>query len=236
MNLATNFQTLQQDAAFINQVPVKYLGSFCKLAVSSMIEGVNKEKISKAASSLEQDEEIVTNAIRALAQILKLLASASPQKASKKTYMETFTPLKLTEEAYDAIYEFYQSVHGDLRSILTQFKIETSRYHKFDWRLDIQIGSRALHRRVDPVYLCELQTSKRTQNEANGKQSNNDSDEKHTENEDNSKQSKKRENIEFEKTLFECNYATLGHMIEQFEQALRETQQSWYKKVSRQTK
>merc|ERR1712154_641171 len=120
-----------------------------------------------------------------------------------------------------------KNVHGTLRDVLRQFKIETSRYHKFDWRLDVQIGSRTLHRRVDPVYLCELQTTTTKKRENIQDDTNHfDSDEKNAEHDNN------KNNVEFEKTLFECNYANLENMIKEFEQALRETQQSWYKKVS----
>ena len=53
------------------------LPSFCKLAKNSVIDGIDHEKIGKAAKSLEQSEEIVSNAVRALAQILTLLAFLS---------------------------------------------------------------------------------------------------------------------------------------------------------------
>eukprot|EP00485_Elphidium_margaritaceum_P023942 CAMPEP_0202712444 /NCGR_PEP_ID=MMETSP1385-20130828/39976_1 /ASSEMBLY_ACC=CAM_ASM_000861 /TAXON_ID=933848 /ORGANISM="Elphidium margaritaceum" /LENGTH=224 /DNA_ID=CAMNT_0049372481 /DNA_START=57 /DNA_END=731 /DNA_ORIENTATION=+ len=224
MNLATNFETLQSDCALINELPLKYLPSFCKLSVNAIKDGINHDKIAKAAQSLNTSAETVTNAICALAQIFKLLCSASVQKASKKVYQETFLPLSLNENVSDAIYEYYSEVHMELRQMLTQFKIKTDRYHTFDWRLDVQIGSRALHRRVDPVYLCELQSTT----------SNMDSN-------DNSKKleasnNAQSDNTQLEKTLFECDYASLENMIQQFELALRETQQSWYKKVSRQTK
>ena len=270
MNLAANFQTLQQDCEFINQLPTKCilnaylyiyiymilqsnlkmhsqknsdLPRFCKLALRSVIDGVDNEKISKAAKSLEQDEDIVKNAVRALAQILTMLASASVYVVPQKVYKETLIPMKLNNEASDTIYKYYETVHNVLRDVLRQFKIETSRYHKFDWRLDIQIGSRALHRRVDPVFLCELQTSTTKGNNNHNNNNNNNNNNNDNDDEKDIQQQQKNDNnnnkndiIEFEKTLFETNFATLENMIEQFEQALRETQQSWYKKVSRQTK
>eukprot|EP01084_Bolivina_argentea_P219137 371728_1 len=176
MNLAANFQALQEDCSLINQIPTKYLARFCKMAVKSIIDGENAQQIGKAAKSLEQDEEVIKNTVRGLAQILTMLASASVYVVSKKIYKETLLPIQLTEEASNGIYEYYQNVHHTLRDVLRQFKIETSRYHAFDWRLDIQTGSRALHRRVDPVYVCQLQTS-------NNKQSNHiDTDQKESEN------------------------------------------------------
>eukprot|EP00486_Rosalina_sp_Unknown_P013544 CAMPEP_0201580446 /NCGR_PEP_ID=MMETSP0190_2-20130828/46258_1 /ASSEMBLY_ACC=CAM_ASM_000263 /TAXON_ID=37353 /ORGANISM="Rosalina sp." /LENGTH=230 /DNA_ID=CAMNT_0048016497 /DNA_START=21 /DNA_END=713 /DNA_ORIENTATION=+ len=230
MNLAANFEALQEDCAFINQLEIKHLPRFCKIALRSVIDGEDKDKIRSAAKSLNQDEDIVRNAVRALAQILTMLASASVYIVPQQVYKETLVPMKLSNEASDAIYEYYSTVHNVLRDVLRQFKIETARYHKFDWRLDIQIGSRALHRRVDPVFLCELQT-------ASSKRSKKDNDDSKESDENNQNNQNNQNDIkEFEKTLFECNFATLENMIQQFEQALRETQQSWYRKVERQTK
>eukprot|EP01083_Nonionella_stella_P248545 860377_1 len=229
MNVAANFDVLQNDCSFINQLQAKYLPRFCKLAVKSIIDGENTSQISKAAKSLEQDEDVVKNAVRALAQILTMLASASVYVVAENVFQETLLPMKLNKEALKSIYEYYQSVHSTLRDVLRQFKIETSRYHQFDWRLDVQISSRALHRRVDPVYLCQLQTTT-TKPSISANDNAFDSDEKKDSNEQNNN------NTSFENTVFECNFANLENMISQFEQALRETKQSWYKKVSRQTK
>ena len=199
----------------------------CKLATKSIIDGEGHESISKAAKSLEEDEDTVRRAVRALAQILTMLSSSSVYVVSEKVYLETLKDMKLSQSASSAIYAYYKNVHGTLRDVLTQFKIDTARYHSFDWRLDIQIGSRALHRRVDPVYLCELQTS------SSNKMDKNILDDMK---EDEDMNTVKTKTNECEKTLFECDYANLENMIEELEQALRETQQSWYKKVSRQTK
>lgn len=223
MNLAANFDALQEDCAFINQLETKPLQRFCKIALRSVIDGEDREKIKSAAKSFNQDEDIVRNAVRALAQILTMLASASVYVVPQQIYQETLMPMKLSKEASNTIYQYYSTVHNVLRDVLRQFKIETARYHKFDWRLDIQIGSRALHRRVDPVFLCELQTATPTKNNKN-----NNNDDDNDNNDDDLKESVQDNNKndndikEFEKTLFECNFATLENMIEQFEQALRE--------------
>lgn len=185
-----------------------------------MIDGEEREKIRSAAKSLNQDEDTVRNAVRALAQILTMLASASVYVVPQQIYKETLIPMKLTNEASDAIYEYYSTVHNVLRDVLRQFTIETSRYHKFDWRLDIQIGSRALHRRVDPVFLCQLQTTSNDDID-NDNNKDNDDDEKESD-QDNMRNKNKNDIKEFENTLFECNYATLENVIEEFEQALRE--------------
>ena len=185
-----------------------------------MIDGEEREKIRSAAKSLNQDEDTVRNAVRALAQILTMLASASVYVVPQQIYKETLIPMKLTNEASDAIYEYYSTKHNVLRDVLRQFTIETSRYHKFDWRLDIQIGSRALHRRVDPVFLCQLQTTSNDDID-NDNNKDNDDDEKESD-QDNMRNKNKNDIKEFENTLFECNYATLENMIEEFEQALRE--------------
>ena len=87
--------------------------------------------------------------------------------------------------------------------------------------MDIQIGSRALHRRVDPVFLCELQTAS-LQKEAKHKQSSNNNDNDDDDTKESIQDKNKSDIKEFEKTLFECNFATLENMIEEFEQALRE--------------
>ena len=205
------------------------LGRMCKLATKSIIDGEGHESISKAAKSLEKNEDTVRGAVRALAQILTMLSSSSVYVVSEKVYLETLKDMKLSQSASSAIYAYYKNVHGTLRDVLTQFKIDTARYHSFDWRLDIQIGSRALHRRVDPVYLCELQTSSSNTT----KMEKNVLDDMKEDDDANTADTKSKE---CEKTLFECDYANLENMIEELEQALRETQQSWYKKVSRQTK
>ena len=213
------------------------LSRFCKLAVRSIIDGENSNQINKAATSLELDEDAVSGAVRALAQILVMLASASKNIVSDKMYKETLVPMKLSDDASTAIYGYYQLVHHQLRDVLRQFTIDTSRYQSLDWRLDIQVGSRSLHHRVDPVFLCELQTTG-TKTQKTEDVGSFDSDEKS--NGDDGPSSAvgtlKNGTTQNEKTLFECDYANLENMITQFEQALRETRQSWYKKVSRQTK
>lgn len=167
----------------------------------SIIDGENLQQIAKAAKSLEQDEDTVKGAVRALTQMLTMLASASVYAVSEKVFAETLSPMKLSAEALSAIFVFYSGVHGQLRDVLRQFKIETSRHHTFDWRLDVEIGSRALHRRVDPVYLCELQTASTKRKDGE------DEKEKAVESESGSASV-----LSVEHTLFECDFANLENI------------------------
>ena len=129
--------------------------------------------------------------------------------------------------------QLYSTYHSSLREILTQFKIETPQYNSFDWRLDIQIASRSLHKTVKPIFLCQMSTILKKENELdkidnlnlNNNNDNSIDDDSKTDNDneyininddDSSNNDDKKKINNIDNIMFECDYANLDNMINKY--------------------
>ena len=55
-------------------------------------------------------------------------------------------------------YQLYQENCHEIRSILSEMSMDLPHYHNLEWRLDVQLASRALQRQAQPSVLFRLHT------------------------------------------------------------------------------
>ena len=56
--------------------------------------------------------------------------------------------------------QFYLSSGKDVRAQLSESSLQLPHYVNLDWRLDVQLGSRALRQQFEPTLMLELETQK----------------------------------------------------------------------------
>ena len=56
------------------------------------------------------------------------------------------------------LFQLYQEHCSEIRSILGQKAMDLPHYHDLEWRLEVQLSSRALSRQVEPAVLLRLHT------------------------------------------------------------------------------
>ena len=132
---------------------------------------------------LEQDKDTILSGIRALSQIFTMFSSHDTEIVDEVDFNDGISLLELNKESQAAVYQTYCQVHILLRDVINDFRIETPIYQSFDWRLDIEIASRSLHRRADPKFLCQLQTRKVNKLENNDNNNNSNISSKNNANE-----------------------------------------------------
>ena len=57
-----------------------------------------------------------------------------------------------------SLFQLYQEHCSEIRSILGQKAMDLPHYHDLEWRLEVQLSSRALSRQVEPTVLLRLHT------------------------------------------------------------------------------
>mmetsp|Transcript_77364 Transcript_77364/g.94841 ORF Transcript_77364/g.94841 Transcript_77364/m.94841 type:complete len:239 (+) Transcript_77364:30-746(+) len=238
MNIAADTNSLKSDCVILNEIPNKGIEKFCKISVKSIVDGIKTDQIIKLAKVLEKSQEIIQKCVYAISQLFTILASNTIGEYDEQQFYVNISPLfGFNKNTAKIIYSCYTQYHHTLREMLSQFKIDTPLYHNFDWRLDIQIASRAIHKTVKPVFLCKITTQMNGNESSNKTIKSNDNDDIKTDigDETNNILSNNNNN-KLDDIIFECDYANLDNMISKLSDALNETSQSWYKKVSRQTK
>ena len=55
-------------------------------------------------------------------------------------------------------HQLYQENCQEIRSILSEMAMDLPHYHNLEWRLDVQVASRALQRQAHPSVLLRLHT------------------------------------------------------------------------------
>ncbi|ETO33184.1 hypothetical protein RFI_03923 [Reticulomyxa filosa] len=216
MDIVAQNPKLKEDCSLLNNLDQKCMWKrlftflkkrFCQVAVSSIVEGIDNDALLSLAESLKQEPEAIQKIIRALAEIFTVSASSGVEPISDSGFNQFAEMVGLNAQAY-------VEVHIKLREILKQFEIQVPSYRKLDWRLDVQLASRASQRRVDPVFLCQLEIASKTPPSVTDIKTDDNGNVSHA------------GHTKSEKILFESDFANIENMISELEQALEETHQT----------
>jgi hypothetical protein len=60
----------------------------------------------------------------------------------------------------NSLAQFYLGSGKDVRAQLSESSLQLPHYVNLDWRLDVQLGSRALRQQFEPTLMLELETQK----------------------------------------------------------------------------
>lgn len=154
--MATQLKADGDEIALLRDLPVEFLGEFCRLAVSLLLSGGSGGKpYAAAAKQLKVPAERVEAAVAALAQALMVGARRG---LSEKAFAGTLEELRLGDERVAAVVEAHAANWRRVRQYLSDSGPQLPHYADVSWRIDVQLASRTLRKRVEPTFLLRLDT------------------------------------------------------------------------------
>lgn len=164
---------------------------------------------SRAASSLSLTPSQVQSSIEALSA---LFLFATKKGWNDTQFTQAVAELQFPAPLSSSILSVYTSQRAELRYSLQAGESTLEHYEDLSWRVDVEIGNSALRHMNESIYVCELSTSNRGVGETEYSE-----DEK-------------------KKHLFEADFATMKHVEEVLEQAIKEVNTKQAKKILRYVK
>jgi len=146
---------------FLTQIDAEAVGEFCKLALEFIRSGVNNRVYAAAAKKLSVQTESIKHAVEA---IMFLLIECSKLMITEMDFHDSFLTLGLSEEVNKALLNLYLENRTEIRRILDSMDIQLHAYKNLEWRLDVQVASRALRQQMEPIIVMKLDVEGQTPN------------------------------------------------------------------------
>ncbi|XP_077963651.1 COMM domain-containing protein 2 isoform X2 [Gasterosteus aculeatus] len=93
---------------------------------------------------------------RGVEGLMYLMTESSKHMISKVDFLDSVLVLGFGEELNQILLQLYLQHHSEIRSILSQLPSNLPAYHNLEWRLDVQLASRAIRQQVVPVLTMRL--------------------------------------------------------------------------------
>nr|CAD7204405.1 unnamed protein product [Timema douglasi] len=132
---------------------MKVLQDFCKLSLDFLRKGPNPKLYQTAAQKLNVSPEVIRNAVDGL---VHLLVESCRNKLDEQDFQDSVLALGFSEQQQQTLSTFYHSKKEEIQSALLRPTLDIPHYKDLDWRVDIQLGSRALHHQVTPLVSMKL--------------------------------------------------------------------------------
>lgn len=136
---------------------------FMNMSMDLLIHGMGnntKRKFTKAGKHLQISVQIVEDMIVILA---KVLMQSAKDKLNQAQFRSVTRNMKMSEKGRKGFEDFYAKNYDELRKIVNaneeRIEKEFPKYKDLDWRLECEIASRSLHRKLEPNYILRLDTS-----------------------------------------------------------------------------
>jgi hypothetical protein len=130
---------------------------FVNFALGNIFGQKTANKVyNRVAASLSIEPEAVQKAVVAVAAVL---VESAKKNASEDDFVASVSDLRLSVANAEAIASAYSANHATLREYLSSSSMQLPSYADLDWRLDVEVSSRALREQIKPMFLLELQTS-----------------------------------------------------------------------------
>ena len=126
---------------------------FCKIAVGFIRNGINPKMYQTAASKLEIPVEKVRKCVEAL---MYLMSEMSKALVTELDFQDSLLMIGFSEELISTLLRLYLENREEIRSILSELAFDLPHYENLEWRLDVQIASRALKSQVKPQILMKF--------------------------------------------------------------------------------
>ncbi|KAG5851397.1 COMM domain-containing protein 2 [Anguilla rostrata] len=143
----------KEHLGFLPQVDSAVVGEFGRIAVEFMKKGSNPKIYEGAARKLNVPVETVQHGVEGL---MYLLTESSKLMISEVDFQDSVLVLGFTEELNDLLLQLYLDNRRVIRNILQELAPSLPHYHNLEWRLDVQLASRALRQQVKPVVTLKL--------------------------------------------------------------------------------
>lgn len=128
----------------------------------ALLEGVAEDRlvglIKAALGSLEGGAVPETDAQvgRQLTVISFLLEEAARLKSSETDFRDSLVSFPLSEQTKNVLCSAYLSAGERIRGRLQESTVRPPHYKDLDWRMDVELASRALRRQTVPTWLFKL--------------------------------------------------------------------------------
>ncbi|XP_055799775.1 COMM domain-containing protein 2 [Salvelinus fontinalis] len=143
----------KEHLGFLPEVDSAVVGEFGRIAVEFLRKGTNPKIYEGAARKLSVDAETIQHGVEGL---MYLLTESSKLMISEVDFQDSVLVLGFTEELNQLLLQLYLENRKEIRHILSELTTSLPHYHNLEWRLDVQLASRALRQQVKPTVTMKL--------------------------------------------------------------------------------
>jgi len=220
--LVTFEVTLKHHLNILNSYDEAVLKEFFRIALTYLSKGgsVPDKLYSSAASKLEVEATLIKNAVEAISFVLITFAS---HKLEPNDMIDSLLTAGLQHSVSETFQKFYVKNSEFLISSILEAAAANEpaghlfKYEDLEWRVQVEIGSRALRGQCVPKILCKLKTVSRLR-EAKSSDVNDLSNIKDS---------------HYQSHLFEMDPRDLIHITQTLEEALLASKTSRYRRILR---
>ncbi|NP_001188091.1 COMM domain-containing protein 2 [Ictalurus punctatus] len=143
----------KEHLGFLSDVDPAVVGEFGRIAVEFLKKGSNPKIYEGAARKLSVPAETVQHGVEGL---MFILTESSKLMISEVDFQDSVLVLGFSEELNKLLLQLYLENRKEIRQILSELAPSLSRYQNLEWRLDVQLASRALRQQVKPTVTLKL--------------------------------------------------------------------------------
>ncbi|XP_037326098.1 COMM domain-containing protein 2 [Pungitius pungitius] len=143
----------KEHLSFLPRVDSAVVGEFGRIALEFLRRGSSPKIYEGAARKLCVPVETVQHGVEGL---MYLMTESSKHMISKVDFLDSVLVLGFGEELNQILLQLYLQNHSEIRSILSELPSNLPAYHNLEWRLDVQLASRAIRQQVIPVLTMRL--------------------------------------------------------------------------------
>ncbi|ETV76964.1 hypothetical protein H257_09372 [Aphanomyces astaci] len=150
-----------RDAAVVETIAADQLEDLCMMlqlnVPSTAASDKLRRKLSRHASTVGLVAEDMDRAVLGLSTIL---TEASKKDLSPADLAHSVSSLNLSPAHVDVLVQYYVDNKDQIKAAVAwHAPLGVPAYHSFDWRLDMEIGTRTLHHHASPVLTLQVTTS-----------------------------------------------------------------------------
>ncbi|XP_078420384.1 COMM domain-containing protein 2 [Cetorhinus maximus] len=154
----------KEHLGFLTRVDSAVVGEFCRIAVEFLKKGSNPKIFEGAARKLNVSTETVQHGVEGL---MYLLTESSKIMISEVDFQDSVLVLGFPEDLNKLLLQLYLENRKEIRSILNELAPDFPHYHNLEWRLDVQLASRALRQQIKPLLTLKLHLEQNGRQNAN---------------------------------------------------------------------
>ncbi|XP_030647612.1 COMM domain-containing protein 2 [Chanos chanos] len=143
----------KEHLGFLTEVDTAVVGEFGRIAVEFLRKGSNPKIYEGAARKLDVPAETVQHGVEGL---MYLLTESSKLMISEMDFQDSVLVLGFSQELNERLLQLYLENRKEIRQILSELSPSLPHYHNLEWRLDVQLASRALRHQVKPTVTMKL--------------------------------------------------------------------------------
>eukprot|EP01006_Ploeotia_vitrea_P049393 TRINITY_DN67334_c7_g5_i1.p1 TRINITY_DN67334_c7_g5~~TRINITY_DN67334_c7_g5_i1.p1 ORF type:complete len:293 (+),score=98.09 TRINITY_DN67334_c7_g5_i1:104-982(+) len=146
--------------ALLPSLSSDFMTQFCQVAVDHVTKGsLSSSRYAQVAKSVDGEVAQVKTALAALSSLFIQCAKRNVGEADVRKALEE---LEGMEKHAAQVAECYGRQKARLRAVLAgEFAMRLPHYVDLDWRIDVEVGSRALRNQVKPTMMLNLKTTEK---------------------------------------------------------------------------